>query len=141
MPPAVEVAHDAAPAGEPPAKRQRTTRVAAAARTVADVDLDEEGERGLYWPSGPTLVATEQVNTLVPDGSKGVWLGACNGVWGNFKETLVDSVRKLDVYPMGGGSPTTLATATLSMRVSASLDSSCMPPHCQGPPSSHRLFA
>jgi len=60
-------------------------------------------ERGLYWPSGPTLVATEQVNTLVPDGSKGVWLGACNGVWGNFKETLVDSVRKLDVYPMGGG--------------------------------------
>ena len=31
-------------AGEPPAKKQRTSRAAAAARTVADVDSDEEAE-------------------------------------------------------------------------------------------------
>ena len=53
MPPAVEVAHDAAPAGEPPAKRQRTSRDAAAARTVADVDSDEEGEMRLLGGEQP----------------------------------------------------------------------------------------
>ena len=55
---------------------------------------------GLYWRSGPTLVATERVNRLL-DGLHGVWLGACNGHWAVFKPTL--TVRKLDVYPVGDG--------------------------------------
>ena len=42
--PAVAAVHDAAPAGEPPAKRQRTLPARFAAQTVADVVSDEEGK-------------------------------------------------------------------------------------------------
>ena len=51
---------------------------------------------GLYWKSGPTLVATDTVNEL-PDGAVGVWLGACNGHWAVFNTTF--TVRMLDLFP------------------------------------------
>ena len=51
---------------------------------------------GLYWKSGPTLVATDTVNEL-PDGAVGVWLGACNGHWAVFNTSF--TVRMLDLFP------------------------------------------
>ena len=56
-----------------------------------DVERD-----GIYWKSGPTLVATATVNQL-STARIGVWLGACNGQWATFNTSI--AVRKLDLFP------------------------------------------